>query len=109
MHTQNINNRDQSPVQLAKEVTPWWFQTIRSYDGLEIAPVAEYENKDGSKFCERVDAPEEAHFWSIYGHLTEGGVECLEDFSTEDEALAFAERLLSVYPNLHKYGLTYAW
>lgn len=90
------------------EKSPFWFQTIQSYDGLEIAPVAEYEDKDGSKFCEPVDDPKQAHFWSVYGHIPEGGVECLEDFDTGKEALNFANRLLRIYPNLSKYGLLWA-
>jgi hypothetical protein len=36
-----------------------------------------------STICERIDDPEEAQFWSVYGHLPVGGVECLEDFPTE--------------------------
>ena len=68
-------------------------------------PVAEYGEKDGSRFCERVDHPKDAQFWSVYGHLPEGGVECFEDFKTEQEANAFAEKLLSMFPNLRKYGL----
>lgn len=31
-----------SPIEMAKATTPFWFETIHSYDGLEIAPVAEY-------------------------------------------------------------------
>lgn len=94
-----------SPIQLAKEATPFWFETIHNYDGLELSPVAEYEDKQGDKFCERVDDPNEAQFWSVYGHLREGGVECLEDFYTEQEAAEFANTLLSMFPNLHKHGL----
>ena len=95
-----------SPIQLAKEATPFWFETIHNYDGLELAPVTEYEDRDGVKYCERVDDPAEAQFWSVYGHLREGGVECLEDFDTEQEAASFAKELLSLFPNLRKYGLT---
>ncbi len=105
--TYETTDKGLSPIQLAKEATPWWFETIQSYDGLEIAPVGEYEDKDGSKFCERVDDPQEAHFWSVYGHLPEGGVECLEDFATEQEAIAFSKQLLSIYNVLHKHGLVY--
>jgi len=94
-----------SPVALAKAITPFWFSTIHNYDGLELAPVAEYEEKAGTKFCERVDNAKDAQFWSVYGHLREGGVECLEDFKTEQEATAFAEQLLSLFPNLGKFGL----
>ncbi len=94
-----------SPIQLAKEATPFWFQTIHSYDGLELAPVAETADKRGGKYCERVDDPQAAQFWSVYGHLSGQGVECLEDFPTEQEAVDFAEQLLSLYPNLKVHGL----
>jgi hypothetical protein len=96
-----------SPIQFAKEATPFLFETIHSYDGLERAPVAEYEDKDGFKFCKRVDDPRDAHFWSVYGYLPESGVECFDDFMTEQEATAFAEKLLSMFSNLRKYGLTH--
>ncbi|MCG7911712.1 MAG: hypothetical protein JAY82_18255 [Candidatus Thiodiazotropha taylori] len=97
-----------SPIELAKAATPFWFQTIHSYDGLELAPVAEYEGKESCKFCERVDDPKDAQLWSVFGHLPEGGVECLEDFPTEREAFNFANSLLEIYTNLHKHGLIYA-
>jgi len=97
-----------SPTQPAKEASPWWFETINTYDGLELSAVAEYEDKDDTKFCERVDNPQEAQFWSVYGHRYEGGVEYLEDFDTEQEASDFANGLLKLYPNLQKYGLMWA-
>ncbi len=103
--TCNEPDKGSSPIKLAKEASPWWFETIQTYDGLELSAVAEYEDNDGFKFCERVDDPQEAQFWSVYGHRPEGGVECLEDFDTEQEASDFANRLLSLYPNLQKYGL----
>jgi len=49
----------------------------------------------------------EVPFWSVYGHLPQGGAECFVDFSTEQDAHEFANKLLSIFPNLHKYGLTY--
>ena len=104
--TKTHTDKGPSPIELAKAMTPFWFETIHGYDGLELAPVAEYEDKDGIKYCERMDHPKDAQFWSVYGHLPEGGVECFEDFKTEQEASAFAEKLLSMFPNLRKYGLT---
>jgi hypothetical protein len=88
-----------------ESAAPFWFQTIQSYDGLELAPVSEYEDKEGCRFCERVDDPQDAHFWSVYGHLPVGGVECLEDFPSEQEAMDFANHLLAIYPNLRKHWL----
>lgn len=49
--------------------------------------------------------PEDAEFWSVYGHCRSGGVLCLEDFPTETEAHAFAKRLLDAWPHLNTYGL----
>ena len=46
--------------------------------------------------CERDDA----HFWSVYGHLVDGGLECFEDFPTEAEADAFAASLVADFPQL---------
>jgi hypothetical protein len=40
-----------------------------------------------------------------HGHLPEADVECLEDFDTEQEAVEFSQRLLSLFPNFRKYGL----
>lgn len=103
--TCNEPDKGSLPTQPAKDASPWWFETIQTYDGLELSAVAEYEDKDGTKYCERVDDPQEAQFWSVYGHLPEGGVECLEDFDKEQEASDFANMLLKLYPNLLKYGL----
>jgi hypothetical protein len=72
---------------------------------LEIHPVQERaDTDDGFSYCEQC-TPEEADFWSVYGHLREGGVLCLEDFTTEAEARAFAETLLSAWPWLHAHGI----
>lgn len=58
-------------------------------DALEVSPVHE---EDGS--CE-VCEPADAHFWSVYLHydVTKSenrGVDCIADFATEAEALAYA-------------------
>lgn len=95
-----------TPIDEAKAVTPWWMMAIRQYDGLEIHPVRNIESDPatGNIFCEPCE-PEEAHLWSVYGHLIEGGVQCFEDFATEAEARAFAMKLLDAYPHLRIFGL----
>ena len=95
----------QCPIAAAKAATPWWMQEILDYDGLEVWPV--YEETDattGDSYCE-VCKPEDAHFWSVYGHLKEGGMTCFEDFATKEEAIAFAEKLLPAYPHLQELGI----
>lgn len=97
-----------SPIEEAKALTPFWMMEIQKYDGLEIHPVRELKSDDSASnetYCE-VCEPEDAHFWSIYGHLIEGGVECFDDFPNEAKARTFAQRLLEVYPNLRKHGLS---
>lgn len=73
-------------------------ETLYKADGLEIHPVREEMDEQGG-YCEQCE-PEEAHFWSVYAHLEEGGVDCLEDFPTEAEARRYAERLKAEYPHL---------
>jgi hypothetical protein len=87
-------------VQERKTTVPWWFDRLLECDALEIHPVQERADRS----CEPC-TPEEADFWSVYGHLTEGGVLCLEDFTTEAKARAFAETLLSAWPWLHAHGI----
>lgn len=93
-----------SPIDEAKAATPWWFFTIQHYDGLEVHPVQDVEEANGVTYCEQCE-PEEADFWSVYGHLKTGGVECLDDFPDRAKALAFAKQLLAAYPHLREYGI----
>ncbi len=83
----------ESPIEAAKKITPSWFTRIPDYDGLEIHPVRVYETREDKTFCEQCE-PEEADFWSVYGHLIEGGVECIDDFAAEAQAERFASQLL---------------
>lgn len=93
------------PISKAKALTPHWMMEIHAFDGLEMHPVQVLTNEqDGSSHCEQCE-PDEAHFWSVYGHLRAGGVLCFEDFATEAQARGFAQRLLDAWPHLHTFGL----
>jgi hypothetical protein len=85
---------------------------IRTCDGIEIHPVRDGSwneteqgprpfspDADNQTNCEQCE-PHEAHFWSVFGHLKKGGLLCFEDFATQGEAEAFAEKLLAAYPHL---------
>jgi hypothetical protein len=87
-----------SPLDAAK--TPRWMQNIRDFDALEIHPcmVVGTDSLD-NRIVEQCD-PEDAHFWSVFGHLRTGGTDDFEDFSTEAEATAFHDRLIAAYPHL---------
>lgn len=82
---------------------PWWISEIADCDGLELHPVREITD-GGVPYCEQCE-PGEAQFWSVFGHLKEGGVVCFEDFETEAPARLFAEELLAAWPHLRTYGL----
>lgn len=75
-------------------------RTVTPYDGYEVAPV--YVETDGQG-CEAMTTAEEARtlirsesgslIWSLYGHLSEGGVECIGDFATETDALGVYSKI----------------
>jgi hypothetical protein len=76
---------------------------IRDFDGLEVHPskvVGGAGNQEIRMPCE----PELASSWTVYGHYRSGdifeGIDGLEDYPTEAEALKFRDRLLDCYPHL---------
>lgn len=105
------------PIRAAKAITPRWMMEIRSFDGLEIHPVRDLNWDDDERGPRPFDFPDdhetrcepceehEAHFWSVYGHLIDGGVDCIDDFPTQAAAQRFAAQLLDVWPHLRKFGL----
>lgn len=73
---------------------------LAAFDALEIHGVRDLapalgRDADGSTWCEVDD--QNPQFFSVYAHLAEGGVECLEDFKTLAQAEAWA--------NAHAFGL----
>jgi hypothetical protein len=91
-----------------------WRTEITRYDALEVHPVRDWFWNDaqaGSRpfpgeldretCCEQC-APHEAHFWSVFGHLVTGGLECFADFPSQAEAEAFAERVRAEYAHLRE-------
>jgi len=77
------------------------------FDGIEVSPVR-FVGVDESE-VERIERDEvdgsDGVFWSVYGHLKEGHVECLEDFQSESAAMKYAKKLLNEYSNLNKHGI----
>jgi hypothetical protein len=91
---------------------PTWAKDIQECDRLEIWPVCDlnwndeeqgprpfHPNDDNETHCETCHA-DEAHFWSVYGHLKTGGLTCFADFATKAEAIVFADKLYCAYPHL---------
>src|SRR5258708_2579786 len=95
-------SKDISPIDAANAITPDWMRNIRDFDALEIAPCRIVGNDSlGNEIVEPCDdTPEQAAFWTVYGHFRTGGVDAFEDFATEAEALAFHDRLIALYPHL---------
>lgn len=87
---------------------PDWRSHIHLFDGLEISPCVTVGDTALGPIIEVCDDPDEAEFWSVYGHYNPalcegfGGVDCLEDFATEAEANAFADVLRRAYPHLDR-------
>ena len=103
-----------SPIKQAHSLTPFWLKEIHRYDGLEVHPVRNmrwddatqgtrpfHSSDDNETWCEPCDRAE-AHFWSVYGHLKEGGIECFEDFPTQTLARVSADQLLEIFPHLRE-------
>lgn len=53
------------------------------------------EDKNLKKEIQSIEQcePEEAEFWSVYVHLIGGGLDCIADCATEDEAKQLIEIL----------------
>lgn len=75
----NASAGQQSPISKAQVLTPWWMMAVRAFDALEIHPCAEYVDANGTPFVEQC-MPEEAAFWTVFGHYWNGGLDAFEDF-----------------------------
>jgi len=89
-----------SPIDAAYAITPGWMMRIRDFDALEIHPCAvigkDSTDNDIVEQCE----PNDARFWTVFGHLRTGGLDDFEDFATEAEAIAFHDQVIAAYPHL---------
>lgn len=65
------------------------------YDATEITPCAIdfYDPDDPKKQSVEPCEPEDADMWSVYLHLKEGGVECIADCATEEDAIFVAQAI----------------
>ncbi len=72
------------PRALAMALTPHWMLRIREFDDLEIQPCMVVSATADGEIVEPCE-PQEAHFWTVYGHWATGGVDAVEDFATDHE------------------------
>jgi hypothetical protein len=73
---------------------------FREFDNYEIWPCILLSSTDPCNYeiyanVNGVDDPNTA-FWSVYGHLQAGGLECISDHETYDEAIEFMKTLPSM-------------
>jgi hypothetical protein len=72
-----------SPIDAAKALTLRWMLNIQDYDALEIHPCTVVGNDSiGNDIVEQCE-PEDAQFWTVFGHLRTGGSDEFQDFATE--------------------------
>jgi hypothetical protein len=87
-------------IDAARAVSPRWLLKIWEFDALEIHPCTVIGNDGMDNPIVEQCEPEDAHFWTVFGHYRTGGVDDFEDFATEAEAIAFHECLIAAYPHL---------
>jgi len=60
---------------------------MKVYDNYEISPCRRYEEPESpGKFTFEVCEPHEADVWTIYGHITNEGVQAIGDFANRQVA-----------------------
>lgn len=62
------------------------------WDAIEIYPIIE----DEQGICEVTTKGQES-FWSVYLHQVNGGVRCIADLPTENDALKFKQLLIEAF------------
>ena len=67
----------------------------RVYDALELAGVVMRDNGTDGFYVERVE-DETPQFYSLYGHLVEGGCDALHDFDSADDIELIREQCSQV-------------
>ncbi len=89
-----------SPIASALALKPNWYLRVWEFDALAIHPCRTIRH--GALGADVVEAcePPQADFWSVVGHSRSGGADEIGTFSTEAEALACHDRLISIYPHL---------
>lgn len=81
----------------------YFIPDYRFFDAVEMAPCQLVNELSEGWDVERIDDPKETDkiaFWSVYLHYITGGVDCVADFETREEAetlVALLEWQLEVF------------
>lgn len=78
----------------------WWYEWLAlgqanpaDYDAVEVQACRSFDHPDGRGACVEAVDPENAEFWSAFVRCKTGDVECIGDFETKAEAVAYAGRV----------------
>jgi hypothetical protein len=72
-------------------------QIMKRFDNYEISPCRRYEEPDcPGKFFFEVCDPEEAHVWTLYGHIHGEGAQAIGDFATREHAEEVFQRITGI-------------
>ena len=71
--------------------TPW--------DDIEVSPVQYVDEHVKGRQCVEVCEEHEADFWSVYLHQVEGGVMCVADLPSKEQAEALARLIHNTSAN----------
>lgn len=81
----NSRFRTRNPIKALKFIPE---EANSKWDEIEIHPIFEDENG----LCEVVDEGDEK-FWSVYLHQVSGGLRCIADLPTKNDAIKFKQLL----------------
>jgi hypothetical protein len=76
-------------------------QKITDFDTLDISGIKIF--RQGRKTFHEQCEPDEADYWSVFGHLRRGGLDDFRDFRTQAQAEKYHHQLLKRYPHLRKF------
>ena len=68
-------------------------EIFKSFDNYEIGACVLLNPCDPTRFDRCNDDNPDIAFWSVFGHLKTGGLECISDHETYEEAMEFMQTL----------------
>jgi hypothetical protein len=68
-------------------------EIFQNFDNYEIGACTLLNRSDPTRFDRCNDDYPDIAFWSVFGHLKTGGLECISDHETYEEAIEFIETL----------------
>jgi len=76
-------------------------QKITDFNTLEVSGIKIF--RQGRDTIHERCKPNEANYWTVFGHLRRGGVDDFQDFRTQAQAEKYHDRLLKRYPHFSKF------